>query len=28
LHKVDEGTHWLVHEQPDLVIEFIGNWIR
>ncbi len=28
LHKVDEGTHWLVHEQPDLVIEFIRNWIR
>jgi len=28
LHKIDEGTHWLVHEQPELVIEIIGNWIR
>ena len=28
LHRVEEGTHWLVHEQPELVIEIIRNWIR
>jgi epoxide hydrolase 4 len=28
LHRVNEGTHWLVHEQPQLVIQIIGNWIR
>lgn len=28
LHKVDEGTHWLVHEQPDWVAQTIGNWLR
>jgi pimeloyl-ACP methyl ester carboxylesterase len=28
LHKVAEGTHWLVHEQPDWVAQTIGNWLR
>ncbi|MSQ65982.1 MAG: alpha/beta hydrolase [Limnohabitans sp.] len=28
LHRIADGTHWLVHEQPALVSSIIGNWIR
>jgi len=28
LHRIADGSHWLVHEQPALVSCFIGNWIR
>jgi pimeloyl-ACP methyl ester carboxylesterase len=28
LHRVADGTHWLVHEQPDWVAQTIGNWLR
>jgi len=28
LHRIADGSHWLVHEQPALVSSFIGNWIR
>ena len=28
LHRIADGSHWLVHEQPALVSGIIGNWIR
>ena len=28
LHRIADGSHWLVHEQPSLVSGIIGNWIR
>lgn len=28
LLRVADGTHWLVHEQPDWVAQSIGNWLR
>ena len=28
LHRIADGSHWLVHEQPSLVSSIIGNWIR
>ena len=28
LHRVADGTHWLVHEQPDWVAQTIGTWLR
>ena len=28
LHRVHDGTHWLVHEQPEWVAQTIGNWLR
>ena len=28
LHRVADGTHWLVHEQPEWVAKTIGNWLR
>jgi len=27
LHRVADGTHWLVHEQPEWVAQTIGNWL-
>jgi pimeloyl-ACP methyl ester carboxylesterase len=27
LVRIDEGTHWLVHEQPARVAELIQNWL-
>jgi pimeloyl-ACP methyl ester carboxylesterase len=28
LHTIADGSHWLVHEQPDKLCQIIGNWIR
>ena len=28
LHKLADGSHWLIHEQPEVVRQIIGNWIR
>jgi len=28
LHKIAEGTHWLVHEQPGRVAELMQTWMR
>jgi pimeloyl-ACP methyl ester carboxylesterase len=28
LHKVADGTHWLVHEQPALVASLLGNFLH
>jgi len=28
LHRIADGSHWLVHEQPAAVTQIIGNWIR
>jgi pimeloyl-ACP methyl ester carboxylesterase len=27
LHKIEEGTHWLVHEQPKRVAQLIQGWL-
>jgi pimeloyl-ACP methyl ester carboxylesterase len=27
LARIDEGTHWLVHEQPARVAELIQHWL-
>ena len=27
LHRVDEGTHWLLHEQPARVAQLIEDWL-
>ena len=28
LHRVAEGTHWLVHEQPQLVAGLLEDFLR
>jgi len=28
LHRIPDGSHWLLHEQPEVVRQIIGNWIR
>jgi pimeloyl-ACP methyl ester carboxylesterase len=28
LHKVADGTHWLVHEQPALVAGLLGDFLN
>jgi len=28
LRRIDGATHWIVHEQPDLVIEHLENFLR
>jgi hypothetical protein len=28
LHKVADGTHWLVHEQPALVASLLGDFLH
>jgi pimeloyl-ACP methyl ester carboxylesterase len=28
VHTIADGSHWLVHEQPDKLCQIIGNWIR
>ncbi len=27
LHKIEEGTHWLVHEQPQRVAQLMQGWL-
>jgi epoxide hydrolase 4 len=27
LHRVPEATHWIIHEQPELVAKFIGQFV-
>jgi pimeloyl-ACP methyl ester carboxylesterase len=27
LHKIEEGTHWLVHEQPGRVAQLTQTWL-
>lgn len=28
LHRIDDATHWIVHEQPDRVIELIASFLH
>ena len=28
LERIEEGTHWLVHEQPERVARLIQNWLH
>jgi len=28
LHKVPDATHWILHEQPALVIRYLGDFLR
>jgi pimeloyl-ACP methyl ester carboxylesterase len=27
LHEIEEGTHWLVHEQPGRVAQLTQTWL-
>ena len=28
LHKVPGATHWIIHEQPDMVIRYLGDFLQ
>ena len=28
LHTIDEGTHWIIHEQPERLIQYLENFLK